>query len=110
MPPGLIFAEDDDVIVWISRERLATALGEDGKLHPAPELIIEVLSPRTVDERRDREAMLKLYSRRGVEEYWIIDWRSRRGELYRRENAEPLSHCDEIVFSGGTYTESDSSR
>jgi Uma2 family endonuclease len=46
--PGLIFAEDDDVapdLVWISREKLRTALLEDRKLHSAPELIIEVLSP-----------------------------------------------------------------
>src|SRR6266478_4739528 len=46
--PGLIFAEDDDVapdVVWLSNERLAHTLAEDGKLHSAPELIIEVLSP-----------------------------------------------------------------
>src|SRR5439155_20580935 len=46
--PGIIFADDDDVIpdlVWISHERLAVALGPDRKLHAAPELVIEVLSP-----------------------------------------------------------------
>src|SRR5215210_1125060 len=38
--PGVIFADDDDVapdVVWVSKERLATALAEDGKLHAAPE-------------------------------------------------------------------------
>src|SRR5438067_220697 len=38
--PGLIFAEDDDVVpdaIWISRERQARALQADGKLHAAPE-------------------------------------------------------------------------
>ncbi|HMA35502.1 MAG TPA: Uma2 family endonuclease [Chloroflexia bacterium] len=86
--PGLIFAEDDDVapdVVWVSRERLATALAADGKLHTAPELVVEVLSPGLVNERRDREAKLKLYARRGVLEYWIVDWRQRRLEVYRRE-------------------------
>src|SRR5438876_5284867 len=42
--PGLIFAEDDDVapdIVWSSFSRLQTILQSDGKLHAAPELIIE---------------------------------------------------------------------
>ena len=86
--PGVIFAEDDDVapdVVWISNERLASALQPDGKLHAAPELVVEVISPGSVNEQRDREAKLKLYSRRGVREYWIIDWRLRQVEVYRRE-------------------------
>jgi Uma2 family endonuclease len=88
--PGLIFTEDDDVapdVVWISQERLRTALGEDGKLHTSSEIVIEVLSPGSINERRDREMKLKLYSRRGADEYWIIDWREKRIEVYQRENA-----------------------
>jgi Uma2 family endonuclease len=86
--PGVIFAEDQNVapdVVWISHERLRTAAGEDGHLHDAPELIVEVLSPGVANERRDQEAKLKLYSRRGVEEYWIVDWRQHRIQVYRRE-------------------------
>ena len=86
--PGIIFSEDDDVapdVVWISRERLATALWPDGYLHSAPELVVEVLSPGEINERRDRETKLKLYSRRGALEYWIVNWRTRQIEVYRRE-------------------------
>lgn len=86
--PGLIFAEDDDVapdLVWCSRETLAAALGADGKLHAAPELVVEALSPGSTNERRDRDAKLKLYSRRGVIEYWIVDWQTHRIEVYRRQ-------------------------
>ena len=89
--PGLIFAEDDDVapdIVWIGNASLAAAFRPDGKLHDAPELVIEVLSPGSVNERRDREAKLKLYSRRGVGEYWIASWQTRSVDVYRREEAE----------------------
>lgn len=88
--PGVIFAEDDDVapdVVWVSMERLATALGDDDKLHAAPELVVEVLSPGQKNERRDRETKLKLYARRGVQEYWIVNWRQRVLEVYRREQA-----------------------
>jgi Uma2 family endonuclease len=88
--PGLIFGESDDVapdVVWISNERLETALAPDGKLHSAPELVVEVLSPGSTNERRDREVKLKLYSRRGVLEYWIVDWRQRQVEVYRRQEA-----------------------
>jgi Uma2 family endonuclease len=87
--PSIIFADDDDVapdIIWISNARLKQALGEDGKLHGAPELVVEVLSPGNTNERRDREAKLKLYSRRGVQEYWIVDWMKRQIEVYRRED------------------------
>ncbi len=88
--PGLIFADDEDVapdVTWISRERRITALHTDGKLHAAPELVVEVLSPGVINERRDREFKLRLYSRRGVEEYWVVSWQERRIEIYRREKA-----------------------
>ena len=38
----------------------------------------------STNEQRDREAKLKLYSRRGVLEYWIVDWRLHQVEVYRR--------------------------
>lgn len=89
--PGVIFADDEEVVpdvVWISNQRLADAFSTDGHLHAAPELVVEVLSPGSINERRDREAKLKLYSRRGVSEYWIVDWRKRLVEVYRREEAQ----------------------
>lgn len=85
--PGILFDDDDDVapdVVWCSYKRLEKVLGDDGKLHGAPELVIEVLSPGSINERRDRQAKLKLYSRRGIEEYWILDWMSVRVEVFRR--------------------------
>jgi len=66
---------------------MAAIFGSDGKLHAAPELIVEVLSPGVANEKRDRDIKLKLYSRRGVSEYWIVDWRQKRVEVFRREDA-----------------------
>lgn len=89
--PGLIFAADNAVapdIVWISNERLDVALEKDGKLHYAPELVIEVLSFTGNNEWRDREAKLKLYSRREVLEYWLLDWRKKEIEIYRRKRGK----------------------
>lgn len=88
--PGIIFAEDDDVapdLVWVSAGRMRAVVREDGKFHAAPELVVEVLSPGSTNERRDREAKLKLYSRRGVAEYWIVSWQARQVEVYSRDNA-----------------------
>jgi Uma2 family endonuclease len=90
LAPGLIFGDDEDVapdVVWISAQRLLTALQTDGKLHSTPELVVEILSPGSTNERRDREVKRKLYSRRGAEEYWIVNWQERRLEIYRREKA-----------------------
>jgi Uma2 family endonuclease len=86
--PGIIFSDADNVIpdvVWISKTRLEAALDASGHLTVAPELIVEVLSPGIDNERRDRETKLKLYTTRGVQEYWIVDWRLKQMEVYRRQ-------------------------
>src|SRR5207249_4048589 len=64
---------------------LATALEADRKMHAAPELIVEVLSPGLANQQRDRQTKLKLYSRQGVQEYWVVDWERRQIETYRRD-------------------------
>jgi Uma2 family endonuclease len=89
--PGLIFGESDAVIpdlVWASHERWARITGEDHHLHSAPELVVEVLSPGAANERRDRQAKLKLYSLYGVQEYWIADWPAQTVTVYRRRRAQ----------------------
>lgn len=89
--PGLVFAEDQDVIpdlVWISKDRLARGQDSAGHLTIAPELVVEILSPGFLNESRDREIKLGLYSRQGVDEYWIVNWRARLVEVYRRVSGE----------------------
>jgi len=90
---GLIFSRHDGTIpdlMWFSDERVQQArinpaTGEwDGHFYAAPDLAIEVLSPGSANESRDREVKLTLYSRRGVREYWIIDRFSRTIAVYRR--------------------------
>jgi Uma2 family endonuclease len=87
--PGVIFGDADNVIpdlVWISHECLTAGVDEEGHFTIAPELIVEVLSPGVQNERRDRETKLKLYAERGVQEYWILDWRTQQLEVYRRQD------------------------
>jgi Uma2 family endonuclease len=88
--PGIIFVDDDNVApdaIWATRETLRRALRADGKLHSAPELVAEVLSPGETNERRDREAKLGLYSRQGVREYWLLNAQERKVEVFRRYEA-----------------------
>jgi Uma2 family endonuclease len=89
--PGVIFTPTDAVIpdvVWISRERLANGVDDAGHLMVAPELMVEVLSPGELNEQRDKEVKLKLYSLHGVQEYWIVNWQLKTLEIYRRSNAQ----------------------
>jgi Uma2 family endonuclease len=86
--PGVLFGEEDDVapdVVWVHHERLTTLMDSAGHLTGPPDLVVEVLSPGHQNEERDRQTKLALYSRRGVQEYWIADWRPQQVELYRRD-------------------------
>lgn len=89
--PGIIFGDNDNVIpdlIWISNKRLESSVDESGHFTNAPELIIEVLSQKTNDIKRDKETKLKLYSNRGVREYWIVNWQLKEVETYLRNDAK----------------------
>lgn len=91
--PGIIFSDEDAVapdVVWLSHKRFRAARGDDGKLHLAPELVVEVLSPGLSNQHRDRVAKLALYGRSGVEEYWLIDPLAQRVERYQQQNSGGL--------------------
>jgi Uma2 family endonuclease len=101
----LIFAADDDVapdLVWISLSRLSAARDAAGHLTTAPELVVEAVSPGPANERRDRELKPKLYSRQGVQEYWIVDWRLHTIQVYRR--AEQALQLVATVTDGDVLT------
>lgn len=88
---GVTFTPNDAVIpdvVWISQVRLANGIDEAGHLTVAPELIAEILSPGKLNEQRDKEVKLKLYSLHGVQEYWIVNWQLKTMEIYRRTNTQ----------------------
>jgi len=95
LAPGVIYKNDTAVapdVVWISRERLKTALQANGKLNGSPELMVEILSPGSENTRRDRNIKLDLYSRHDVIEYWIVNWRARTIEVYRRKNEKLIPY------------------
>lgn len=46
--------------------------------------MVEVLSPGSANQRRDREIKLRLYGVQGVQEYWILDWPTRTVQVYRQ--------------------------
>jgi Uma2 family endonuclease len=89
--PGVIFTPNDAVIpdvIWVSQARLENGIDSAGHLTVAPELIVEVLSTGVLNEQRDREVKLKLYSRYGVQEYWVVSWQLKSLEIYRRSEGQ----------------------
>jgi Uma2 family endonuclease len=89
--PGLLFSEDEGVapdLVWVAGDRFAQVAADDGKLHLAPDLVVEVLSPGPANETRDRQLKLDVYSRYGVGEYWIVSWQDRSIQIFRRPDAQ----------------------
>jgi len=94
--PGVIFTEIDAVtpdVVWASKARVETGLDKAGHFVVAPELMVEILSAGTTNQERDKKFKLKLYSLHGVQEYWIVNWRLREIEVYRRESANLQKVC-----------------
>ena len=54
--------------------------------------MVEILSPGHANADRDRGLKLKLYSRQGVREYWIVDWPDQEIQVYQyREGALELA-------------------
>ncbi len=66
----------------------------------APDLVVEILSPATAE--RDRSLKLKLYSGRGVPEYWLVDPDAHAVLRYRASSGgyRLTETCtDEIIYT-----------
>lgn len=70
-------------IVFFKKEK-ADAFTPGQMLFPAPDLIVEVLSPST--EKFDRGIKFSDYALHGVSEYWIVDPAQQSAEQYFLQN------------------------
>ncbi|MFD2569413.1 Uma2 family endonuclease [Spirosoma soli] len=70
---------EPDICYWNSET--AASFEDDQMEHPAPDLIVEVLSKSTTG--RDRGVKFEDYAAHGVLEYWIIDPVRKSVEQYR---------------------------
>lgn len=53
-----------------------------------PRFVMEVLSPST--EKNDRTTKKDLYCSQEIDEYWIVDWRKRKIEIYELDYVDNL--------------------
>lgn len=66
LPDGKVFIPDAG---FLSHDNLSL-LGADGKIHGAPDLVVEITSS---DVARDRIRKFVVYHSNGVDWYWIVD-------------------------------------
>jgi Uma2 family endonuclease len=71
-------------IMFITESRLRIVKGP--YVGGAPDLVVEILSPTTED--LDRIAKRRIYSRYGVQEYWIVDVDRKTVEVNRSQDGQ----------------------
>lgn len=74
-PEDVDFVLQPDLLVVCDKKKV-----DRHGVHGAPDLVVEVLSPRTA--RYDKIIKLSLYQQAGVPEYWIVDPVSRSVSVY----------------------------
>ena len=74
---------EPDVCYW--NAETAASFTDDQMEHPAPDLIVEILSKSTTG--RDRGVKFEDYAAHGVLEYWIIDPVRKSVEQYQLDGA-----------------------
>ena len=74
----------------------STIVEQDGYIHSAPQLLVEVLSPS--NNRREREEKLGDYAALGVPEVWVVSPEARTVEVLYLENG--FLRTSHILASG----------
>jgi len=104
-PVDVLLSEHDVVepdVVFLSNERMDLA-ADGAKIVGAPDLLVEVLSPRTC--RTDAVTKRHLYEKYGVREYWMVDPELETVEVYRlrdgrfRRDAELSAERGDVLKS-----------
>src|SRR6266851_6637739 len=101
---GLILSDYDAVIpdiAFVRNERWDEVVTGE-KFTRAVDLVIEILSPGKENRERDLTFKRQLYSKFGVEEYWIVDSENQSVLIYRLqansfEEVAKLNSEDEIT-------------
>ena len=94
-PTDIILSENDVVqpdFFFVSTQRIGI-IAE--RVHGAPDLVVEVLSPSTADQ--DLGPKRGLYQRHGVQEYWLVDPDA--------NTIEVLTASETAFITAATYTQ-----
>ncbi|WP_370729802.1 Uma2 family endonuclease [Fibrella arboris] len=87
-----------DSCFW--NKEIASTFDDETMVHPAPDLIVEILSRSTTS--RDRGIKFEDYAAHGVREYWIIDPVRESLEQYQLDEATMAFASAATLFVGDT--------
>lgn len=90
-------------IVFFSSEKVAT-FKDDQVLFPAPDFVVEILSPKTA--KHDRIVKRDDYAMHSIPEYWIIDPVKKRVEQYLLPESS-TSYFPPKIHQKGEFIESE---
>jgi len=76
LPDGKVFVPD---MGFLSTQNLDMLWESDGKIHGAPDLVVEITSQ---DANRDRVRKFRVYHANGIQWYWIVDQETLEIEEY----------------------------
>lgn len=92
-PPVDVMLSSKDVfqpdIVFVSREN--KRIVKRKKIDGAPDIVIEILSPATA--YYDLREKYDVYETSGVKEYWIVDIKKKKIEMYTNKNKKFTLYC-----------------
>lgn len=80
---------EPDLCFW-GKEKSA-GFTDETMIHPAPDFVVEVLSPKTA--KTDRTIKFQDYAAHGIPEYWIIDPRNKTIEQYWLQSIPPNEYA-----------------
>ncbi|GAB3917260.1 Uma2 family endonuclease [Larkinella terrae] len=89
---------EPDICFW--NKDVASSFHDNQMEHPAPDLIVEVLSPTTTG--RDRGIKFEDYAAHGVREYWMIDPVRQSLEQYKLDEAVMAFEDVAVLFVNDT--------
>jgi Uma2 family endonuclease len=83
-----------DISVYLSRER---KLPRRGASRMPPDIMVEIVSRRPRDRRRDRVEKLREYAAFGVRWYWLVDPEARTFEILRLGDDRLYVHALDVA-------------
>lgn len=102
-PVDVVLSRHDVVqpdLVFVSEER--RHILTDRNIQGAPDLVVEILSPRT--RHVDEVVKLDLYEHSGVQEYWLVDPGGRTVVTYRLEGGSFRQTAELSAAEGDALT------